>query len=82
MVSGDNSDETQEEEASPDVIQAEIQAKAKQAAKRKIYAPELALVDPKPRTFSNTSIVNKPPCGTTEKGLVHYMATPGSRNYI
>ncbi len=57
-------------------------AKHKKAAKKKIYAPELALVDPKPRSFSNYSKVNAPPCGGSEKSFVHYMATPGSRNFI
>jgi len=56
--------------------------KQKKAAKKKIYDPELSLVDPKPRTFSNSSIVNLPPCGGSEKGFVHYMATPGSRNFV
>jgi hypothetical protein len=47
-----------------------------------VFAPELALVDPKPRTYSNASGANRPPCGATDKGFVHYMATPGSRNYV
>jgi hypothetical protein len=34
------------------------------------------------RTYSNTSIVNNPPCGGADKGYVHYIATPGSRQYI
>ena len=40
------------------------------------------MLDPKPRSFSNSSTVNGPPCGGSEKGNVHYIATPGSRNYI
>lgn len=34
------------------------------------------------RTFSNTSLVNKPPCGDADKSFIHYMATPNSRNLI
>lgn len=54
----------------------------KKNPKRKNWPPELALVDPKPRTYSNSSIVNEQPCGGTEKAHVHYLATPGSKNYV
>lgn len=40
------------------------------------------MVEPKVRAYSNTSLVNKPACGGAEKGAVHYMATPGSKNFI
>ena len=40
------------------------------------------MIEPKSRTFSNTSIVNSPPCGGAEKTFTHYLAKPGSRNYI
>lgn len=40
------------------------------------------MVEPKVRAFTNTSIVNKPACGDAQKGAVHYMATPGSKNLI
>lgn len=75
--SGENGEDSQAEQVS-----AENMAKQKRAAKKKVFAPELALIDPKPRTFSNSSLINNPPCGNSEKGLVHYMATPGSRNFI
>jgi hypothetical protein len=57
-------------------------AKHKRAAKKRIYAPELVMVDPKPRTFSNTSNINPPPCGGADRGNTHYMAMPGSRNFV
>jgi hypothetical protein len=34
------------------------------------------------RTYSNTSTPNEAPCGGADKGFVHYMATPGSRNFV
>lgn len=40
------------------------------------------MIEPKARTFSNTSLINNPPCGGADKGYVHYLATPGSRNFI
>lgn len=40
------------------------------------------LIEPKVRTYSNTSLINQPPCGGATKGFIHYLAQPGSRNYI
>lgn len=40
------------------------------------------LIEPKSRSFSNTSLVNSPPCGGADKRFVHYITTPGSRNYV
>ena len=54
----------------------------KKAAKKKVYVPEIMLIEPKVRTYSNTSVINGPPCGGADKGPIHYLATPGSRNYI
>jgi len=54
----------------------------KKVAKKKFYDPEILLLDPKPRTFSNVSLVNAQPCGGAEKSLVHYVTTPGSRNFV
>ena len=54
----------------------------KKQAKKKVFAPELLLLDPKPRTYSNTSTVNDQPCGGAEKGKVHYLTYPGSKNYL
>jgi hypothetical protein len=34
------------------------------------------------RTFSNQSLINNPPCGGADKSFVHYIATPGSRNFV
>ena len=31
---------------------------------------------------TNRGSVNKGPCGGTEKGLTHFLAASGSRNYI
>lgn len=60
----------------------EVLAKHKKAAKKKHYHPEIAMLDPKPRTFSNTSSINPAPCGGADRGFTHYMAMPGSRNYV
>ncbi len=54
----------------------------KKTAKKKVYAPEIALLDPKPRLYTSTASPNEQPCGKTAKGTVHYMATPGSKNYL
>ena len=54
----------------------------KKVAKKKFYDPEILLLDPKPRTFSNVSLVNAQPCGGAEKSLVHYVTTSGSRNFV
>lgn len=79
---GEDSERIVDEESEAEEASDEVLAKHKKAAKKKIYAPELALVDPKPRSFSNYSKVNAAPCGGSEKSFVHYMATPGSRNFI
>ena len=54
----------------------------KKVAKRRVFDPEILLLDPKPRTFSNVSTVNNQPCGGADKSSVHYITTPGSRNFI
>jgi hypothetical protein len=54
----------------------------KKAAKKRVFPPELVLLDPKPRTYSNTSKVNDQPCGGAEKSNVHYIVSPGSKNHI
>ena len=86
-ITSDNGEDTEcsassDEESEPEEVSDEVLAKHKKAAKKKIYAPELSLVDPKPRSFSNYSLINAPPCGGSTKSFVHYMATPGSRNFI
>ena len=40
------------------------------------------MLEPRARISETRGMVNKGPCGGTEKGNVHYMATSGSRNYI
>ena len=54
----------------------------KKTAKKKNFAPEIMLIDPKPRNYLNFSAFNSQPCGETEKSQVHYLATPGSKNYV
>ena len=54
----------------------------KKVAKKRVYAPEILLLEPKSRTYSNTSVANSQPCGGAEKSFVHFIATPGSRNFI
>lgn len=43
---------------------------------------EIHLLEPRGRTSDNRGYGNKGPCGGTEKGPIHYMASSGSRNYI
>ena len=40
------------------------------------------MLDPKPRLFSNTSTLNNQPCGDADKGTVHYLGAPGSKNLV
>ena len=40
------------------------------------------MLTPIPRKITNSSLLSTPPCGGTSKSSVHYVATPGSRNYI
>ncbi len=54
----------------------------KKSAKKKLLLPEITLIEPKARLYLNLSAPNEQPCGGTEKGLVHFIATPGSRNYF
>ncbi len=54
----------------------------KKSAKKKLLLPEITLIEPKARLYQNLSAPNEQPCGGTEKGLVHFIATPGSRNYF
>jgi hypothetical protein len=54
----------------------------KKSAKKKLLLPEITLIEPKARLYQNLSSPNEQPCGGTEKGLVHFIATPGSRNYF
>ncbi len=51
----------------------------KKAAKKKVFLPEVLLLDPKPRLLANLSDPNNQPCGGLEKGSVHYLASPGSK---
>ena len=37
---------------------------------------------PKPRIITNSTLLTKPPCGSGERGRVHFVTMPGSRNYI
>jgi hypothetical protein len=39
----------------------------KKTAKKKNFAPEIMLIDPKPRNYLNYSAFNSQPCGETEK---------------
>ena len=39
-------------------------------------------MSPKQRKIANYTYLSHPPCGGTEKGSVHFVAQPGSRNYI
>ena len=77
VIVTDGSDESAAEQVTEEVL-----AKHKRAAKKKHYHPEIAMLDPKPRTFSNTSSINPAPCGGADRGFTHYMAMPGSRNYV
>jgi len=40
------------------------------------------LLEPKARTFTDRNLPNEQPCGGTQKGKTHYLAEPGSRNYL
>lgn len=40
------------------------------------------MLSPMSRKISNYSLLSTPPCGGTSRGNVHFVATPGSRNYI
>ncbi len=44
--------------------------------------PEAILLTPQSRKVDNMMNLNTPPCGGAVKGRTHFMATPGSRNYI
>ena len=65
--------DTEEEENKP---------KIKKAAKKKVFAPEIMLIEPKGRNYANYSAPNQQPCGGLEKGSVHYIAVPGSKSYF
>lgn len=54
---------------------------AKEMAKNKKKA-EIHLLEPRGRISDNRGFVNKGPCGGTEKGMTHFMANAGSKNYI
>lgn len=54
----------------------------KKAAKKRIYNPEIVLIEPKARLNSNVSSPNDQPCGGVEKGKVHYIALPGGKSYF
>ena len=66
-------DQSEEEENKP---------KLKKVAKKKVFAPEIMLIEPKGRIYANYSAPNQQPCGGLEKGSVHYIAVPGSKNYF
>jgi len=71
---GQPSEEDEEEAAAPVIT--------KKSARKRVYAPELLLLDPKPRLLANLSDPNNQPCGGLEKGAVHYLAQPGSKALI
>lgn len=75
-------DEEEEGPAADEEEEEGTKPKNRVIPKKKVYLPEATLLDPKPRTFSNTSGPNNPPCGVAAKGAVHYLAAPGSRNFI
>ncbi|CAI2373434.1 unnamed protein product [Moneuplotes crassus] len=47
-----------------------------------MYIPELIMEDPYPREGSVAHPLNKPPCGSTKRGMVYYSAYPGRSNLI
>ena len=46
------------------------------------FQQEIHLLEPRARTSAFKGVVNDAPCGGTERGNIHYMASQGSRNYI
>ena len=74
--------DTQGEETYDEETTAVKRAVIKKSAKKKLLLPEISLIEPKSRLYSNLSAPNQQPCGGIDKGLVHFIATPGSRNYF
>jgi len=50
--------------------------------KNKLTLQEAVVLSPKMRKVGNFTLLGQQPCGGTARGNVHYMATPGSRNFI
>jgi len=56
--------------------------KAESQKRYKLKQPEIHLIEPKSRSFVGTNAPNKAPCGGYERAATHYLAKPGSRNFI
>lgn len=63
------------------VEEAEARIAGEQASRRG-KKPEIIMLEPRIRSFSERNMPNNQPCGTPEKGQTHYLAEPGSRNYF
>ena len=60
--------DTQGEETYDEEIAVKKAAVIKKSAKKKLLLPEISLIEPKSRLYSNLSAPNEQPCGGIEKG--------------
>jgi hypothetical protein len=74
--------DTQGEETYDEEITAAKRAVIKKSAKKKLLLPEISLIEPMSRLYSNLTAPNEQPCGGIDKAKVHFIATPGSRHFF